>query len=105
MTNITRLALFDESAATSNIAVIATTASVSLGRVSSEISESLLVTVVGADPVFVGLGDSGVTATLTNRPYLGNSQQVINLPAGVTHAAAISTGTASKVYFTPGNGA
>ena len=106
MTNIARIALFSSAnGETKNIAVTATSQRVDLSRVSTSIAGSMLVTVVGTDPVFVRLGDNTVAATTTDRPYLGNSQQVINLPAGVSHAAAISTGTGSTVYFTPGNGA
>ncbi|HET8730485.1 MAG TPA: hypothetical protein VFM34_05180 [Moraxellaceae bacterium] len=106
MTDISRIALFSSANGESkSIAVTAASQRVDLARINTNISGSMLVTVVGSDPVFVRLGDNTVTAALTDRPYLGNSQQVINLPAGVSYAAAISTGTGSTVYFTPGNGA
>lgn len=106
MTNITRVALFGQSNNTVSQAVTATSARFSLARVSSEVAEALLVTVVGADPVFLRLltSDAG-SAVTTDRIFLGNSQSVINLPAGVTHAAVISTGTSSTLYVAAGNGA
>lgn len=106
MTNISKIGLFDQSTATVSQAVTGTSARISLGRAASNVAESLLVSVVGADPVFVKLlyADSG-TATTADRIFLGNSQQVIPLPAGVTHVAVISTGTASTAYFGAGNGA
>ena len=74
MTNIARIALFSSAnGETKSIAVTATSQRVDLARVSTSIAGSMLVTVVGSDPVFVRLGDSSVTATATDRPYLGNS--------------------------------
>lgn len=106
MAQISKIALFDQSNDTVSQAVTATSARKSLGRVSSSIAETLLVSVVGADPVFLKLltSDSG-SATVADRIFLGNSQSVMPLPAGVTHVAVISTGTASTVYLATGNGA
>jgi hypothetical protein len=106
MTNIARVALFSQTGNTVSQAATGTSARFSLGRTAPNVAEALLVTVVGADPVFLKLlyADAG-TAVTTDRIFLGNSQSVINLPSGVTHAAVISTGTASTLYVGIGNGA
>lgn len=106
MTNITKLALFQESANAASAAVTATSARIALNRTNSSTACGALVSVVGTDPVFIKwlTSDAGTAAT-TDRCFIGNSQQVVNLPAGITHAAVISTGTASTVYIQEGNGA
>lgn len=105
MTNIANVAQFQESADSVSVAVTATSQRVALTRVSSSVSCNMLVTIVGADPVAIALlyADAGA-ATMANRIFPGNTQQVIPLPAGVTHAALISTGTASSAYLQEGNG-
>lgn len=106
MTNIVQLAQFQESAAAVSVAVTAASQRTALTRVSSDTRCNLLVSIVGADPVAIKLlsADSG-SATMADRLFIGNSQQVIPLPAGITHAALISTGTASTAYLQEGNGA
>lgn len=106
MTNISKIALFDQTGDTVSQAVTAISARKSLGRAEANVAESLLVSVVGADPVFVKMltANSG-DATTADRIFLGNTQSVVPLPAGITHVAVISTGTASTAYFAAGNGA
>lgn len=106
MTNIARIALFSQTGNTVSQAATTTSARFSLGRTEPATSGSLLVTVVGFDPVFMRLltSDAG-SAVVTDRIFLGNSQSVVNLPAGVTHAAVISTGAGSTLYVAAGNGA
>lgn len=105
MANISNIALFQEGAASvSGTCVASTAVLVDLSRENPDVSGSVLVTVDGADKVRIAFGDATVVADATSRPYLGNTQQVRPLQAGVTHASIYSTGT-PKVDFTEGNGA
>lgn len=61
----------------------------------------------GTTTIFVNLGNSTVTAAVTDYPVLGGQSKMITRgdPASYTHIAAITgTGTAT-VYVTAGEGA
>jgi hypothetical protein len=64
----------------------------------------------GSATVWVGFGDSNVTASLTADIPIGPGQERVfeginnGAAGGDLYAAAIAAGATGKVYFTPGRG-
>lgn len=95
---------FEPKGVTVNLAVTASTQSLALTRAGMG-TQTVRLAVAGTDPVFVTFGVDGVEATTTDSMYLlPNSVETFLLPRGVTHIAAISSGTASTLYATTGEG-
>lgn len=95
---------FEPKGVTVNLAVTASSQSVALTR-SGMGTQTVRLAVAGIDPVFVAFGTSIVTtATTTGMYLLPNSVETFLLPREVTHIAAISSGTASTLYATTGEG-
>ncbi len=100
------LAFVPYPAATVNVDVAATTASVSLA-VNPSTPMQVRVMNNGTATAWVNFGVSGVTAVLaTSFPVGPGVTEVLTLqPQGaILYAAAIAAGSTGKIYFTPGTG-
>lgn len=87
---------------TVNIAATGASASVALPNASSQV----MVTVpAGGELTFVRFGASTVTAAVASAtPVNPGTSVVFTVAATATHAAAITGGGSSTVYFTAGDG-
>lgn len=93
---------FVPSSATVNIDVSSSTGSIALGP-----SHPGQVRVMnnGTATVWCQFGGSTVTATTAAGWPVGPSvTEVLSVPTGFTHVAAIAAGSTGKIYFTPGGG-
>lgn len=96
---------FDIKGATVNLAVLTTTANVAVTRPNIG-TQSIRLVNVGTNTVFVTIGTSGVTASLTTSfPLLPNTAETFLLQNGATHVAAIASATGNTLYVTTGESA
>ena len=67
--------------------------------------DQVLVSSLAANAIaFIKMGDSTVTAAVTDTPILPGTVQVFTIPSGATNIAAIGTAS-TTLYFTRGDGA
>jgi hypothetical protein len=94
-------------AATVNIDVSASSQSVALGPPATGGYRQIRIVNDGSATVWVTFGGSTITAALASgipvRQTTGRPE-VITVPSGVTHVAAIAAAATGKIYFTPGSG-
>lgn len=91
-------------AATVNIDVSSSSQAVSLGITARGYRQVRIVN-NGSATAWVTFGDSTVTASLTSAMPVGpGAHEVLTVPNGTTHVAAIAAAATGKIYFTPGSG-
>lgn len=86
---------------TKSISVTTTTSS---AAIESSECDTVLLTNLGDDIIYVRLGDSSVEATSADLPILGASAQTINRSHNHTHIAAIADSETATLKVTPGYG-
>lgn len=78
----------------------ATTASIQIGKG----SESLVITNTGANPAYISVGPSTVTATNTDFLVLSGTQVIIGKDKEHTHVAPLQITGATTLHVLPGEG-
>ena len=88
---------------TTNVAVTATSQTLTLPNVPME-GASLRLVVVGTQNVFVAYG-SVTSSASTSMIILANSSEMFSIPGGVSQISVIAANTGSTIYATVGYGA
>jgi hypothetical protein len=96
---------FEVKSNTANLAVTTASQTVALNRAGIG-TQSIRVVNIGTQTVFISIGGSGVTASLTtSMPILANTVETLTIQNEDTTVAAIASATGSTIYVTTGESA